>query len=160
MVDKWECAQPDFKLQHEVIEHIHKDLNDPKVRVMYICGSDLIHSMSLQHLLTPMNGIICGQRPGYPILDKDLQYNSSDEIKLMQLKQRIRMLKQQYGDNMHVIGDLQKPDDDDIFMLEDDLSSTKVRSWIQKRAYFRLQTALHPDVLQFVRDQQLFAQFN
>lgn len=61
MCDKWECSQSGFVMQDQVLQHI-KDMF-PDVKVSYVCGSDLLGSMSIHHLLS--FGVICQIRPGY-----------------------------------------------------------------------------------------------
>jgi nicotinamide mononucleotide adenylyltransferase len=66
MVDKWECTQPSFVMQNEVLQHI-KEVVSKKIQdfdIFYCCGSDLLQSqMSIHHLLK--FGVICQIRPNY-----------------------------------------------------------------------------------------------
>jgi nicotinamide mononucleotide adenylyltransferase len=66
MVDKWECTQPSFVMQNEVLQHI-KDTVSKIIHdfdIFYCCGSDLLQNqMSIHHLLK--FGVICQIRPNY-----------------------------------------------------------------------------------------------
>lgn len=72
MVDKWECSQSGFVMQDQVLKHLQDMF--PEASVSYVCGSDLIETMSIHHLL-PF-GVICQVRPGYKssIKHKNLIY--------------------------------------------------------------------------------------
>eukprot|EP01080_Neovahlkampfia_damariscottae_P007927 gene7927-12395_t len=68
MVDKWECSQPNFVMQDQVLNHIKQELSEKidNFEVFYCCGSDLLlNQMSLHYLLK--YGVICQIRPGYDV---------------------------------------------------------------------------------------------
>jgi nicotinate (nicotinamide) nucleotide adenylyltransferase len=66
MIDKWECTHDQFQLQYEVLEHIQLVLLQQygkMVRVMYVCGSDLLVRMTMHQILNDF-GVVGAERPG------------------------------------------------------------------------------------------------
>ena len=77
MVDDWEATQPQWSRTVDVLEsvrsRIRESVGGAPVRVMIVCGSDLIESFTVpnlwseEHMLSLVveNGIVCISRPGY-----------------------------------------------------------------------------------------------
>jgi nicotinate (nicotinamide) nucleotide adenylyltransferase len=146
MVSSWEATQPSFKLQDEVLkaieEQVLKHYRNP-VRVMYVCGSDLLLRMSMHRLLYPF-GVIAIERPGYPIINID---ESTQEEHI-----RVRELKQEHlNKNLFIVPCGYDPS----IMHEEDVSSTMIRSIIRHGQWDKLTALTYPSVINYIRQNSL-----
>ena len=158
MVDKWEVCQSDFCLQHEVLQHFG-NMFSSEVRVMYVCGSDLVHNMSLQHLLKDPFGVVCAQRPEFPIFEQSMkEYAKKIPAHLEYKLERVSLLKKQAKQkHLFVIGEEKDGSiGENAFWLEAETSSTLIRSLVAKKQWEKMEQYTFASVVEYMKQNCLF----
>ncbi|KAL1347581.1 nicotinamide/nicotinic acid mononucleotide adenylyltransferase isoform X2 [Arachis duranensis] len=142
MVDPWEANQSTYQRTLTVLSRVHSSIcgkgliSRGTLKVMLVCGSDLIHSFSIPGFWIPDQvksicrdyGIVCIRREGQDV-EKII---SDDEI-----------LKENQA-NIKVVHDL----------VPNQISSTRLRDCIARGLSIKYLTA--DEVIDYIRDQKLY----
>lgn len=144
MVDPWEASQNTFQRTLTVLSRVKSILSEggllsrENLKVMLVCGSDLLHSFGIPGVWIPEQvrtlcrdyGVVCIRREGQEV-EKII---SNDEI-----------LNEQRG-NIKVIDEL----------IPNQISSTKMRDCISRGLSIKYLTA--DEVIDYIKEQRLYLQ--
>ncbi|KAL1307316.1 nicotinamide/nicotinic acid mononucleotide adenylyltransferase isoform X2 [Arachis ipaensis] len=142
MVDPWEANQSTYQRTLTVLSRVHSSIcgkgliSRGTLKVMLVCGSDLIHSFSIPGFWIPDQvksicrdyGIVCIRREG-----QDVEKIISDD----------KILKENQA-NIKVVHDL----------VPNQISSTRLRDCIARGLSIKYLTA--DEVIDYIRDQKLY----
>jgi nicotinate (nicotinamide) nucleotide adenylyltransferase len=138
MVDKWESTHEQFQLQYEVLGHIRQELNKQfgtSIRIMYVCGSDLLVRMTMHNLLNDF-GVVCAERPGNSLLHDNILDDDQRE--------HVRVMKDTYeGKSLFILYDEQ-------LWKQDATSSTLIRLCINRKEWNNVQEMVGKEVTNYL----------
>ncbi|KAG5120580.1 hypothetical protein JHK84_038920 [Glycine max] len=142
MVDPWEASQSTYQRTLTVLSRVHNSVcetglvSQESLKVMLLCGSDLLHSFSIPGFWIPDQvktickdyGVVCIPREGQDVEKTIFKDDILNENK----------------DNIKVVNEL----------VPNQISSTRVRDCIARGLSIKYLTA--DEVIDYIREQQLY----